>query len=41
LIEIRGKIARKSKFWGKLRAKIKKFTAKDHFRKDVELYRPN
>jgi hypothetical protein len=37
LVEIKGKIARKSKFWGQLRAKLKKFTAKDHFAKGVEL----
>jgi hypothetical protein len=37
LIEIRGKIARKSKFWSQLRAKLKKFAAKDHFGKDTEL----
>ena len=31
MIQIRGKIERKSKFWGQLRVKLKKFTAKDHF----------
>jgi len=29
LIEIRGQIARKLKFWGQLEAKLKKFAAKD------------
>jgi hypothetical protein len=33
LVQIRGKIARKSKFWGQLRVKLKKFTVKDHFEK--------
>jgi hypothetical protein len=34
---MRGKIARKSKFLGQLRDKLKKFVANDHFVKDVEL----
>jgi hypothetical protein len=37
LIKIRGKIARKSIFWDQFRAKLKKFAAKDHFEKGVEL----
>jgi hypothetical protein len=37
LIKIRGKITRKSKFWGWLRAKLKKFAVKDHFKKGAEL----
>jgi hypothetical protein len=41
LIEIKGKIARKSKFWGSLRAKLKKFTTNDHFVNDIELWQPN
>ena len=32
-----GKITRKSKFWGQLRAKLKKLTANDHFEKGVKL----
>ena len=32
-----GKIVRKSKFWGQLRVKLKKFTANDHIAKGVEL----
>jgi len=39
LIEIRGKLARKSKFWGQLRAKLKKITVNDHFAKNIELWR--
>jgi len=31
LIQIKGKIKRKSKVWGQLKAKLKKFTVKDHF----------
>jgi len=38
---MRGKIARKSKFLGQLRAKLKKFIGNDHFVKDVELWGPN
>jgi hypothetical protein len=38
LIKIRGKIARKSKFLGELRVKLKKFTANDHFVKGTELW---
>jgi hypothetical protein len=41
LIEIRGKIRRKSKFWGQLKAKLKQFAAKDHFGKGVKLWGPN
>jgi hypothetical protein len=41
LIQIRSKIARKSKFWGPLRAKLNKFIAKDHFAKDIKLRGPN
>jgi hypothetical protein len=43
LIEIRGKIARKSKFWGQLKAKFKKFTSKDQNKKKkgTELWGPN
>jgi hypothetical protein len=36
LFEIRGKIARKMTVL-KLKAKLKKFAAKNHFEKDVEL----
>jgi len=36
LIEIKGKIARKSKFWGQLGVKLKKFAANDQFAKDVK-----
>jgi hypothetical protein len=36
-----GKIQRKSKFWGQLKAKLKQFAAKDHFGKGVKLRRPN
>jgi hypothetical protein len=35
LVQIRGKIARKSKFWGQLRVKLKKFTVNDHFEKKM------
>jgi hypothetical protein len=38
LIEIKGKIAVKSKFWGQLRVKLKKFTANNHFAKNIELW---
>jgi hypothetical protein len=41
LIEIRGKIARNSKFWGQSRAKFKKITANDHFAKNAELWEQN
>jgi hypothetical protein len=37
LVQIMGKITRKSKFWGQLRAKLKKLTANDHFEKGVKL----
>jgi hypothetical protein len=37
LVQIRGKIERKLKFWGQLRVKLNKFAANDHFEKDVEL----
>jgi hypothetical protein len=40
LVEIKGKIARKSKFWGQLRAKLKKFTVKNHFAKGAKLQEP-
>ena len=33
LVKIRGKIARKSMFWGQLRDKLKKFIVNDHFEK--------
>jgi hypothetical protein len=33
---MKGKITRKSKVWGQLRAKLKKFTVKDHFAIGVE-----
>jgi len=32
-----GEIARKSKFWGQLEVKLKKFTANDLFGKGIEL----
>ena len=38
LIQIMGKIARKSKFLGHLRAKLKKFTANNFFESDSELW---
>jgi hypothetical protein len=41
LIAIRGKIARKSKFEGQLRARLKKFAAKNHFEKGIKLQAPN
>jgi hypothetical protein len=37
LIEIRGQIARKLKFWGQLEAKLKKFAAKDQSAKAPKL----
>jgi hypothetical protein len=37
LIEIRGKIARKSKFLGQLKAKLEEFITKDHFTKGEKL----
>jgi len=37
LIEIRGKIARKSNFWGPLGVKLKKFTTKDESAKNTQL----
>jgi len=37
LIEIRGKIARKLKFWGQLRAKLKKFAARDQSAKGAKI----
>ena len=37
MIEIRRKIARKSKFWGKLGVKLKIFTTKDQSVKGAEL----
>ena len=33
LVKIRGKIARKSMFWGQLMDKLKKFIVNDHFEK--------
>jgi hypothetical protein len=36
-----GKIARKLKFLGKLKAILKTFTAKDHFAKGTKLRHPN
>jgi len=36
-MKIRGKITRKSKFLGHLRAKLKKFTVIDHFTKGIKL----
>jgi len=33
LLQIRGKIAKNSKVWGQLKAKLKKLVAKDHFEK--------
>jgi hypothetical protein len=41
LIEIRGKIVRKSKFLSQLKAKIKTFTTKDYFAKGTELWDQN
>jgi len=41
LNQIKSKIARKSKDWGQLRAKLKKFIAKDYFAKGVELLELN
>jgi hypothetical protein len=41
LIEIRGKIAKKLKFLGKLKVILKIFTAKDHFAKGTKLRHPN
>ena len=40
LIEIKGKITRKSKFWGKLGVKLKKFAAKNQYAKGAELWGP-
>jgi hypothetical protein len=37
LIEIRGQIARKLKFWGQLGVKMTKFTAKDQSAKDAKI----
>jgi hypothetical protein len=37
LLKIRGKIARKLKVLGQLGAKLKKFEAKDLFKKDIKL----
>jgi len=37
LIEIRGQIARKLKFWGQLGAKLKKFAAKDQYAKGAKI----
>jgi hypothetical protein len=37
LIEIRGQIARKLKFWGQLGVKLKKLTAKDVSVKDAKI----
>jgi hypothetical protein len=41
LIEIKGKIARNSKFCGQLRAKFKKITTNDHFVKCAQLWEQN
>jgi hypothetical protein len=41
LVQIRDQNVRKSKFLGQLMAKLKKFTANDHFAKDVKLWGPN
>jgi hypothetical protein len=41
LDQIRDKITRKSKFWGQLRAKLKKFRIKDLFIKGVWIWGPN
>jgi hypothetical protein len=38
LVQIRGKITRKSKFYGKLEVKLKKFIAKDLLEKSTELW---
>jgi len=38
LIEIRGQIGRKLKFWGQLGAKLKKFAAKDQSAKGAALW---
>ena len=38
MVQISGKVARKLKFLGQLRAKLKKFIAKDHFVKDAKLW---
>jgi hypothetical protein len=35
------KSQKKLKFWGQLRVKLKKFTVKDHFAKDAEIWQPN
>ena len=40
MIEIKGKLARKLRFWGQLRAKLEKFTVKVYFAKDAELWGP-
>jgi hypothetical protein len=37
LIEIRGQIARKLKFWGQLGVKLTKFTAKDQSAKGAKI----
>jgi hypothetical protein len=37
LIEIKGQIARKLKFWGQLGAKLKKFTDKDQSAKGTKI----
>jgi hypothetical protein len=41
LVQIRGKIARKSKFLGQLGVKLKKFKVNDHFAKGIKLCGPN
>jgi len=41
LIQIRDQNVRKSNFLGQLMAKLKKFTIKDHFAKDIKLWGPN
>jgi hypothetical protein len=37
LIEIKGQIARKLKFWGQLEAKLKKFAARDQSAKGAKI----
>jgi hypothetical protein len=41
LVQIRGKITRKSEVWGQLRAKLKKLAIRDYFAKYIKLYRLN
>jgi hypothetical protein len=37
MLQVRGKITRKSKFSGQLKVKLKTFVVNDHFTKGVEL----